>query len=116
MITKWTNGDYNGSGTQNNRDIWKWVKVKMDEVASSNASNKPEWFVPSIEEWAAVKGELIGSNSYSDFGLSSKYWSSSQYSSKWAWCAFFSWNINYDGIVDQRGTWAAMYVRLATTF
>ena len=36
MITKWTNGTYNGTGTQSDYDMWKIVKEKREEVAKAN--------------------------------------------------------------------------------
>ena len=75
------------------------------------------WFIPSKEEWSAFGEELgITKNNYNAKGLSSSYWSSSQYTTtaNYAWYAYFSrgymdYDLNRD--INSYG-----YVRLATTF
>ena len=114
MINKWyNNNSETGNGTygaKNDRDMWRWVKQKRDEVTNSSATNKPEWFVPSKEEWAAVYGELISSYYYA-FGLSQHYWSSSQNSTNSAWYAWF-----YNGDCRYYDVNRSSYVRLVATF
>ena len=60
MINEW-NSDSNRDET---KDIWGQIT--------------DGWFVPSLDEWSAFKGELgIDKNNYNDRGLSLEYWSSS---------------------------------------
>lgn len=100
MINKWNNQAY---GPQNTRDGYKdlWSKVSAGS-----------WFVPSKMEWATFAGELgVTKANYSSLGLSSWYWSSSQYSSADAWVAYFS-----AGCVNYYYAHDSYCVRLAATF
>ena len=72
------------------------------------------WFIPSKEEWSAFGEELgIVTTNYSDKGLSSWYWSSSQdnFFTNYAWYANFNLGYMYDLSINSYSC-----VRLATTF
>ena len=106
MIAKWnaagTTDGYTDSA-QENQDIWKHVGTKYSQG----------WFIPSRAEWSAFANELgiTTSNYNSTYGLSSYYWSSSQYNARNAWNA--SLNTGGVGYNNVNTTYA---VRLATTF
>ena len=84
-------------------DMWE---VIQEEIESG-------WFVPSKSEWAAfAKAFDITSGNYSSkYGLSTNYWSSSQYDTRHAYYAFF-----YNGDITNYNVILNSYVRLATTF
>ena len=91
-------------GAHNNNDMWGLIQ---DEIAAG-------WFVPSKSEWAAFGAALgITSSNYPTFGLSNDYWSSSQYSTIYAYSVGFS--NGYIGY-GQNGVYSYGNVRLATTF
>ena len=96
MINEW-NSDSNRDET---KDIWGQIT--------------DGWFVPSLDEWTAFKGELkIDKNNYNDRGLSSDYWSSSH--STTIPNSVRSINFSYDAYGD--GSMEIQeYVRLSTTF
>ena len=72
MIKMWNESKYGG---HNNNDIWKIIQDK-DEDGKSKIEKG--WFVPSKSEWAAFAGQLnITTKNYSNYELSSRYWSSS---------------------------------------
>ena len=104
MIASWNAEEY---GAQNDNstydDIWG---VIQDEVARG-------WFVPSKSEWSAFGAVLgiTGSNSYNTFGLSRRYWSSSQTGTDGAYYANF-----YYGNIGGNYVYGDYYVRLATIF
>ena len=105
MIGFWKAGKYGTGDTGLYKDIWGQIDTKVAEG----------WFVPSREEWGAfgdmaTKQSLTTSNC-ADYGLSSYYWSSSQYDTSCAWIAYFSGgSMGYNGVDIMR------YVRLSTTF
>ena len=79
VMNKWTNSLW---GTQNDNssydDMWGAIQTEVGEG----------WFVASKSEWAAFGGNLnITKSNYSNYGLQSYYWSSSQYSSSSAYTA-----------------------------
>ena len=109
MISKWNAKKYGEQDqcSSGHKDMWGQIQEKVNNG----------WFVPSRAEWSAFGGELgISKDSsnekyYGNFGLSSCYWSSSQYSANGAWCARFSYG--YMGINTVNST---NYVRLSATF
>ena len=108
MIAKWNSSGYGSqNGNSSIPDMWG-----LSAVNSRTWNGSSGWYIPSRDEWAAFAGELdIDRGNYSNYGLSSNYWSSSQYSTTSAWHAnfnsgYFSGNtVNYSN-----------YVRLGTTF
>lgn len=104
MIEKWNLGTNGGYGAQNDRDLWKHIQ----DVAGEGK----KWFIPSKAEWSAFGGELgITTSNRSEKGLSSWYWSSSQYNTFGAWFAHFNLGCMGSGDVNTN-----FCVRLATTF
>ena len=103
MIEKWNLGTNGGYGAQNDRDLWKHIQ----DVAGEGK----KWFIPSKAEWSAFAGELGITSNYSSKGLSSRYWSSSQYNTYNAWRASFR-----SGCMNGNTVYNYDYVRLATTF
>ena len=109
MISKWNAKAYGDQDqcSSGHKDMWGQIQEKVNNG----------WFVPSRAEWSAFGGELgISKDSsnekyYGNFGLSSCYWSSSQYSAYTAWCAYF-----YFGYVYNRNVNNSNYVRLSATF
>ena len=102
MLTKWNTTGY---GAQDDRDLWKWIKVGEEEENEG-------WFVPSRGEWSAfAKAFNIDSSNYEDFGLNNQYWASSQFNSSGAWSAMFE-NTKMSSALLNR----SFYVRLSTTF
>ena len=91
---------------QGTNDMWGLIE---EEVADG-------WFVPSKSEWAAFGGEVLEPNNitssyYSNYGLSSWCWSSSQLDTGHAYLASFrSGNVISNSVFDIN------CVRLATTF
>ena len=108
MIAKWNSSGYGSqNGNSSRPDMWG-----LSAVNSRTWNGSSGWYIPSRDEWAAFAGELdIDSGNYSNFGLSDYYWSSSQYSTKYAWHAYFRSGTFYSYIVTDYG-----YVRLGTTF
>ena len=104
MITKWNSNAY---GSQNSNDMWG-----LSAVQSGTWNGASGWYVPSRGEWAAFASQLdITKANYTNFGLSSNYWSSSQTNTNYAWGVIF--NLGYmSGNYVTSGT----YVRLGTTF
>ena len=100
MIASWNSSQY---GAQNANDTWGLIQ---DEVADG-------WFVPSKSEWSAfgVAFNITKSNYKKTFGLSDRYWSSSQYDTRYAYIPTFPFGYIYNGIVN-----FYYCVRLATTF
>lgn len=107
MIASWNSSEYgaqNDNGTY--EDMWGAIQ---DEVADG-------WFVPSKSEWSAFGGEVlelnnITSSNYDDYGLSSWCWSSSQYTTYYAYRAYFG-----RGYIRFDTVYGDTCVRLATTF
>ena len=100
MIASWNSSQY---GEQNSNDMWGLIQ---DEVSDG-------WFVPSKSEWAAFAKafDITSSNYSSKYGLSSRYWSSSQHGTRTAYRASFSY-----GDISSISVTSTTYVRLATTF
>ena len=100
---KWLANDADGYGLQDVNDMWG----KIQEEISHG------WFVPSKAEWSAFAGELgITKSNYYSKGLASKYWSSSQSGTSYAWCTNF-----YNGYMGgDRVYYRDLIVRLSTTF
>ena len=108
MISKWNATAY---GAQNNcsdhKDMWGQIQEEV----------KNGWFVPSKAEWSAFGGELgitrdsSSEKYYGNFGLSSYYWSSTQYGTDLAWSELFG-----NGYVGFYYVSTSHYVRLSATF
>ena len=103
MIAKWNASGY---GEQNYNetylDMWGAIKGEVDKG----------WFVPSKGEWAAFGDNLgIRPNNYTEYSLSSWYWSSSQYNINNAWSVAFVGGNASNANVNDNG-----HVRLSTTF
>ena len=113
MIAKWNAGT-DGYGTQNDGskpDVWGVIQnsEKYDIVESVNDSKK--WFVPSKDEWSAFGKNLGITSSYSQYGLSYYYWSSSQYTNSGAWYAHFRpARMDYNFVIN------CYCIRLSATF
>ena len=104
MITKWNSSAY---GSQKSNDMWG-----LNAVQSGTWNGSTGWYVPSRREWAAFASQLgITKSNYSNYGLSNSYWSSSQFDTYFAWCAYFS-----SGFMDFNGVTNDYCVRLGTTF
>lgn len=96
-------GTHDDNGTY--LDIWGAIKAKYGEG----------WFVPSKSEWSAF-GDYLYTNcgltkgNYSTYGLSGWYWSSSQYTTRTAYGAYFdngcigNHSVNYNGSVRLSAT------------
>ena len=84
----------------------------ISAVQSGTWNGSGGWYVPSRGEWAAFADQLdITTSNYSSKGLSDRYWSSSQYSTSFAWYATFNGGgFNYS-LVN-----ISYSVRLGTTF
>ena len=85
-------------------DMWYLIKDETD------------WFVPSKDEWKAILNNLtnnfsLNTSNYSNYGLSSWYWSSSQNGSHNAWSVGFNYGNMGDYNVDFSNS-----VRLCATF
>ena len=90
----------NDSNKDEEKDIWGQIKKG--------------WFVPSINEWSAFKGELgINKDNYNKKGLSDNYWSSSHstYIPNFASLITFGSDGFGDGSMKM-----SLFVRLSTTF
>ena len=108
MIAKWNSSGY---GSQNGNSIYPdmWG---LSAVNSRTWNGSRGWYIPSRDEWAAFAGELdIDSGNYSNYGLSDGYWSSSQYSTDYAWYAYFN-----TGFFDYTTGDISHHVRLGTTY
>ena len=110
MISKWNAKAYGDQDqcSSGYKDMWGQIQEKVNNG----------WFVPSRAEWSAFGGELgISKDSsnekyYGNFGLSTHYWSSSQYSAFYAWYANF-----YDGYMRSSSVNNHyFFVRLSATF
>ena len=109
MIAKWNAKAYGDQDqcSSKHKDMWGQIQEKVNNG----------WFVPSNAEWSAFGGELgISKDSssekyYGNFGLSTCYWSSSQYSTHSA--GFARFNLGYMGNCDVS---SYNYVRLSATF
>ena len=104
--TEYVNNKWNNSslpwGAHNNSDMWGLIQ---NEIADG-------WFVPSKSEWAAFGSEFeITSSNYPTYGLSLRYWSSSQYTAYYAYSAYFG-----IGYINYADVYFVDSVRLATTF
>ena len=111
MIEKWNNGTSGiiPYGAQNDRDLWKHIQ--------NVAGTGKRWFIPSKAEWSAFGGELgITESNWRGKGLSSYYWSSSQYDTISAWYAGFASGGMSRGDVGNYRVVQLFYVRLSTTF
>ena len=84
----------------------------ISAVQSGTWNGSGGWYVPSRGEWSAFADQLdITTSNYSSKGLSDYYWSSSQYSTNFAWIAYF-----YYGYFERDSVNINIYVRLGTTF
>ena len=107
VMDKWKNsswGNHNDNGTY--LDMWGLIQNEVDAG----------WFVPSKSEWAAfgtfAYDKLgVDTDYYPDYGLSVWYWSSSEGSTDYAYCAFFD-----IGCIGYINVDTVSYVRLSTTF
>ena len=104
-----------GSGKTNTQTLIGKADLNSSLKKQIQPKVNKGWFIPSKEEWSAFGEELgIGTTNYSDKGLSSWYWSSSQYfpDTSTAWHAYFTRGyMHYSGTI-----YGHYYVRLATTF
>ena len=99
VMNKWTSSSW---GAQNSRDMCGAIQNQVNEG----------WFVPSKSEWAAFGGNLgITTSNYSNYGLKSWYWSSSQNGATGAYDANFN-----GGFINNDTVNFAYYVRLCATF
>ena len=99
MISKWNNSEY---GRQDDNDMWGLIQTHV----------RDGWFVPSKDMWAIVGGELnITEANFASFNLSGQYWSSSLYSSVYAWIMSFG-----EEVLGQVRLDSTSCVRLITTF
>ena len=99
VMNKWTSSSW---GAQNSRDMCGAIQNQVNEG----------WFVPSKSEWAAFGGNLgITTSNYSNYGLKSWYWSSSQNGATAAYDANFN-----GGFINNDTVNFAYYVRLCATF
>lgn len=85
-------------------DMWYLIKDETD------------WFVPSKDEWEAILNNLtnnfsLNTSNYSNYGLSSWYWSSSQTNRNDAWRVDF-----YYADMNDVGVGNHYYVRQCATF
>lgn len=100
MIASWNLSQY---GAQDSNDMWGVIQEEVEEG----------WFVPSKSEWAAFGAAfgIIISNYSNTFGLSNRYWSSTQGTTSKAYeISFAAKNIVSNDVNIRR------YIRLATTF
>ena len=110
MIAKWNSGYYGSKDQGENKDMWGAIQTAVGDI------NDPTWFVPSKSEWAAF-GDMAFSKmgvttyTYSDYGLSDWYWSSSQDNAYSAYIAGLD-----DGYISNRSVIHDGYVRLSATF
>ena len=110
MISKW-NGTYYGA--QNSQDMWGVIQ-KADNKGKTWDLNR--WFVPSKAEWAAFgdfafKTMGVNKYTYSYFGLSYEYWSSTQYDADGIYIMYCGRGSMYFEYVND-----TYYVRLSATF
>ena len=104
MIASWNAEEY---GVQNDNstydDMWGVIQDEVDDG----------WFVPSKSEWSAFESAfgITRSNYSSKYGLSGSYWSSSQFSTRYAYLAHFG-----SGFISTSYVHGSYYVRLAATF
>ena len=108
MISKWNSIAYGSQNASSSlTDMWG-----LRAVQSGTWNGSTGWYVPSRGEWSAFGAALgITSSNYTNFGLSTLYWSSSQYNSERAWSASF-----YYGYMSGSRVNSEDYVRLSTTF
>ena len=109
MISKWNAKAYGDQDKcSSHKDMWGQIQEKVNNG----------WFVPSKAEWSAFGGELgISEDSsnekyYKNFGLSTYYWSSSQFDKRTAWLAGFNLGFMTFSSVNSGFT----CVRLSATF
>ena len=103
-----------GSGKTNTQTLIGKVDLNSNLKEQIQPKVNKGWFIPSKEEWSAFGEELgIGTTNYSDKGLSSWYWSSSQdnFFTSYAWYANFNLGYMYDLSINSYSC-----VRLVTTF
>ena len=103
-----------GSGKTNTQTLIGKADLNSSLKKQIQPKVNKGWFIPSKEEWSAFGEELgIVTTNYSDKGLSSWYWSSSQdnFFTNYAWYANFNLGYMYDLSINSYSC-----VRLATTF
>jgi flagellar basal body-associated protein FliL len=106
MIDIWNGEEY---GVQGDYDMWGVIQETLEK---DKKEKNIVWFVPSKSEWSAFGEELGIKKNYTNFGLNSWYWSSSQYNDYNAYLAYF-----YNGCIDGRIVCSGInYVRLSATF
>ncbi len=108
MRAKWNSSDYGSqNGNSTYADMWGLITVQNGAWNGSNG-----WYVPSKEEWLAFGDTFnITKSNYSNYDLSSCYWSSSQYDNSYAWTTDFS-----VGYMGYGYVYYSHFVRLGTTF
>ena len=115
MLTKWNAEDYGPKNDNSTyEDMWGVVEEEINKKKEN--SDKATWFIASRAEWAAF-GDMVTEklgvtkSNYDTYGLSSWYWSSSQYNSDRAYFALFT-----HGYMSGRNVDNDCYVRLCATF
>ena len=115
MIAKWNSSAYGSQNDGKYTDMWG-----LSAVQSGTWNGSTGWYVPSRGEWAAFGAAFgITEDNYKNYGLSSKFWSSSQYSTRVVYCPYC-----YYGYMGLSATYLGSteyvsnrkYVRLGTTF
>ena len=115
MLTKWNAEDYGPKNDNSTyEDMWGVVEEEINKKKEN--SDKATWFIASRAEWAAfgdMVTEKLGvtTSKYDTYGLSSWYWSSSQYTTDNAYRARFDFGSMRSGNVNSYGS-----VRLCATF
>ena len=104
--SKWNDPSLPWGAHNDNSNYDDMLEVIQEEITSG-------WFVPSKSEWAAFAKafDITSSNYSSKYGLSIHCWSSSQYSTNFAYLAYFG-----GGNISNFYVGSYFYVRLATTF
>ena len=90
---------------------YQWWDAKTKTIEKSDVTFR----LPSKEEWSAFGGQFgITTENYSStYGLSTWYWSSTEYNSSRAWLACFD---SYGRMSESYGKTGNNYVRLCATF
>ena len=111
MIASW-NGTVYGAQNDNSKykDMWGVIQTAVGNISA------PTWFVPSKSEWAAF-GDFaytkmgVDMENYANYGLSGRYWSSSQRNTRSAYDAYFD-----SGCIGGNYVYGNYCVRLSATF
>ena len=113
MIAEWNKGENGKYGAQNAKDMWG---VIQKEDSAGKTWDLSKWFVPSKAEWAAF-GDMtytkigLTTSDYGNYRLKNYYWSSAQYTTNFAYGAYFDYGGMSSDYVNN-----CNYVRLSATF